>query len=223
MYLTNRYGGDASARASARKLAYDSDAFVKAAQLYQKWIKKGYFGATPLGEAYGDAQQLMATGKAAMHVTGSWMCAQYANPEFTDQTIGFYAFPALKSGGIGKAVDIMGMTDIGFVATKVAASKKDAAVKFLKYAMSPEACQAEPGRICSVPGVKAKTALSNQAAAVFGTAKTVTFWWDQDLPPAVTSPLNDAIQNFFLPNADVKKSLSSFEALCVENMGAIKK
>jgi ABC-type glycerol-3-phosphate transport system substrate-binding protein len=223
MYLTNRFGGDASARASARKLAYDSDAFVKAALLYQKWIKKGYFGATPLGEAYGDAQQLMATGKAAMHVTGSWMCAQYANPEFTDQTIGFYAFPALKSGGVGSASDIMGMTDIGFAATKVAASKKDAVVKFLKYAMSPEACQAEPGRICSVPGVKAKTALSNQAAAVFATAKTVTFWWDQDLPPAVTSPLNDAIQNFFLPNADVKKSLSSFEALCVENMGAVKK
>jgi ABC-type glycerol-3-phosphate transport system substrate-binding protein len=226
MYLTNRFGGDASARASAqpvRKLAYNSDAFVKAAQLYQKWIKAGYFGATPLGEGYGDAQQLMATGKAAMHITGSWMCAQYSNKEFTDQTLGFYAFPALKSGGVGKATDIMGMTDIGFAATKSSASKKDAVVKFLTYAMSPEACAAEPGRICSVPGVKAKSALTGQAAAVFATAKTVTFWWDQDLPPSVTSPLNDTIQTFFLPDTDVKKSLSSFEALCVENMGAVKK
>jgi len=223
MYLTNRFGGDASARAAARKLPYDSDAFVKAAQLYQNWIKKGYFGKTPLGEAYGDAQQLMATGKAAMHITGSWMCAQYSNPEFTDQTLGFYAFPGLKSGGVGTAADIMGMTDIGFVATKAAASKKDAVVKFLTYAMSVEACQAEPGRICSVPGVKAKSNLTAQAAAVFATAKTVTFWWDQDLPPAVTSPLNDAIQTFFLPGTDVKKSLSDFEALCVENMGKIHK
>jgi len=223
MYLTNRYGGDASAKASARKLAYDSDAFVKAAQLYQKWIKAGYFGDTPLGEGYGDAQQLMATGAAAMHVTGSWMCAQYSNAEFTDQRLGFYAFPALKSGGVGKATDIMGMTDIGFAATKVAAAKKDAVVKFLKYAMSPEACAAEPGRICSVPGVKAKTALTTQAAAVFATAKTVTFWWDQDLPPSVTSPLNDTIQTFFLPDSDVRKELSKFEALCVENMGAVKK
>jgi raffinose/stachyose/melibiose transport system substrate-binding protein len=223
MYLTNRYGGDASAQASTRKLAYDSPAFVKAAQLYQKWFKAGYFGATPLGEAYGDAQQLMATGQAAMHVTGSWMCAQYSNAEFTDQKLGFYAFPALKSGGVGKATDIMGMTDIGFAATKTAASKKDAVVKFLKYAMSPEACAAEPGRICSVPGVKAKSALTSQAAAVFATAKTVTFWWDQDLPPAVTSPLNDTIQTFFLADTDVKKSLSSFEALATENMGAVKK
>ncbi|MEN6296387.1 MAG: hypothetical protein ABFC92_00390, partial [Rectinema sp.] len=62
-----------------------------------------------------------------------------------------------------------------------------------------------------------------QAAAVFATAKTVTFWWDQDLPPSVTSPLNDMLQTFFLPGADVKKSLSSFEALCVENIGPVKK
>jgi len=223
MYLTNRYGGDASAKAAARKRAYNADAFVKAGQLYQAWIKKGYFGATPLGEGYGDAQQLMATGQAAMHITGSWMCAQYANAEFTDQTIGFYAFPALKSGGVGKATDIMGMTDIGFAVTKVAASKKDAVVKFMKYAMSVEACQFEPGRICSVPGVKAKSSLTAQASAVFATAKTVTFWWDQDLPPSVTTPLNETIQKFFLADTDVKKALDSYEALCVENMGAVKK
>lgn len=223
MYLTNRYGGDASAKAFARKLSYDSEAFVKAAELYQSWIKKGYFGATPLGEAYGDAQQLMATGKAAMHITGSWMCAQYANPEFTDQTFGFYAFPTFKTGAVGTDKDIMGMTDIGFAATKAAASKKDAVIKFMKYAMSVEACQAEPGRICSVPGVKAKNHLTSQASAVFATAKTVTFWWDQDLPPSVTSPLNDTIQKFFLPETDVKKALSSFEALCVENIGPVKK
>ncbi len=222
MYLTNRYGGDASARAAARKLAYDSPAFVKAAELYQSWIKKGYFGATPLGEGYGDAQQLMATGRAAMHVTGSWMCAQYANPDFTDQKIGFYAFPALARGGVGTVGDVMGMTDIGFAATKAAASKKDAVVKFLTYAMSPEACSAEPGRICSVPGVKARNPITAQAAAVFAQAKTVTFWWDQDLPPSVTSPLTDTIQKFFLPDTDVRKDLASFEALCVQNIGPVK-
>jgi len=223
MYLTNRFGGDASAKASQRKLAYDSDAFVKAAQLYQKWIKAGYFGATPLGEAYGDAQNLMATGQAAMHVTGSWMCAQYANSEFTDQTIRFFGFPGLAKGGVGKDSDVMGMTDIGFAATKAAASKKDAAVKFLSYAMSPEACAFEPGRICSVPGVVAKNPITAQASSVFAKAKSVTFWWDQDLPPAVTSPLNDTIQKFFLGDADVKKALTDYEALVIEAMGKVKK
>jgi len=221
MYLTDRYGGDIFTQAAARKARFDSDAFVKAAQHYQGWVKKGYFGDKPLGEKYGDAQQLMATGKAAMHITGSWMCAQYSNKDFTDQTLGFYPFPAL-SGGKGPVTDIMGMTDIGFAATNVAAAKRAAVVKFMKYAMSPDAAAAEPGRVSAVPGVKAPSALTTQASAVFNTAKMVQFWWDQNLPPAVTTPLNDTIQTFFLPDTDVKASLTKFENLATTNMGAVK-
>ena len=157
MYLVNRFGGmEAFDNAQARKARFDSEPMVKAAQLYQEWAKRGYFGPTPLGEAYGDAQQLMATGKAAMHVTGSWMCAQYGDPSFTDQKIGFYPFPVLE-GGKGKATDVMGMTDIGFAATRMAAENKDAVVRFMKYAMSVEACSAELGRICSVPESRPRT------------------------------------------------------------------
>ena len=221
MYLTDRFGGDIFSQAAARKARFDNDAFVKAAQLYQRWVKKGYFGDKPLGEKYGDAQQLMATGKAAMHITGSWMCAQYSSKDFTDQQIGFYAFPAMK-GGKGPVTDIMGMTDIGFAATKVAASRKDAVVRFMKYAMSGDAAAAEPGRVSSVPGVKAPSALTTMASNVFGTAKLVQFWWDQNLPPAVTTPLNDTIQTFFLPDTDVKASLTKFENLATQNMGAVK-
>jgi ABC-type glycerol-3-phosphate transport system substrate-binding protein len=163
----------------------------------------------------------MATGKAGMHVTGSWMCAQYSDKGFTDQKLGFYAFPELK-GGKGKVTDVMGQTDIGFAVTRVAAKKKDAVVRFLKYAMSVEACSAEPGRICSVPGVKAPSRLTEMASAVFGKAEAVQFWWDQDLPPMVTSPLNDTLQQFLLPDADVKKLLTNYEMLVEENMGPAK-
>ena len=221
MYLTNRYGGDIFSQAAARKARFDSDAFVKAAQLYQGWVKKGYFGDKPLGEKYGDAQQLMATGKAAMHITGSWMCAQYSSKDFTDQTLGFYAFPELK-GGTGKVTDVMGMTDIGFAATKAGETKKAAIVRFMKYAMSPDAAAAEPGRISAVPGVKAPSPLTTMASAVFSKAKMVQFWWDQNLPPSVTTPLNDTIQTFFLADTDVKASLTKFENLATQNMGAVK-
>jgi ABC-type glycerol-3-phosphate transport system substrate-binding protein len=221
MYLTDRFGGDIFSQAAARKAKFDSDAFVKAAQQYQAWVKKGYFGDKPLGEKYGDAQQLMATGKAAMHITGSWMAAQYSSKDFTDQQIGFYAFPAMK-GGKGPVTDIMGMTDIGFAATKAAAPKKDAVVRFMKYAMSGDAAAAEPGRVSSVPGVKAPSQLTTMASNVFSTAKLVQFWWDQNLPPAVTTPLNDTIQTFFIPDTDVKASLTKFEALATTNMGAVK-
>ncbi|HEX3048722.1 MAG TPA: extracellular solute-binding protein [Bacillota bacterium] len=223
MYFVDRFGGiSAFGNAQSRKGSFDAEAFVKAAQKYQEWIKKGYFGEKPLGEAYGDAQQLMATGKAAMHVTGSWMCAQYADPGFTDQSIGFAAFPEM-AGGKGKISDMMGMTDIGFAATKVAASKKAAVVKFMKYAMSVEAASAEKGRICSVPGVKAPTRLTEMAAGVFGKAQAVQFWWDQDLPPALGGPLNDTIGMFFLPDTDVAKALADFEKKVVDGMGPVKK
>lgn len=219
MYLTDRYGGvDAFDNAQARKGRFDEAAFVNAARKYQDWVKKGYFGATPLGEAYGDAQQLMATGKAAMHITGSWMCAQYSDPTFTDQKLGFYAFPLLE-GGKGKATDIMGQTDIGFAATRVAAEKKDAVVRFMEYSMSVEACSAEPGRICSVPGVPAPSRLTEMASAVFGKAEVVQFWWDQDLPPMVTGPLNDTLQSFLLSDTDVQQALTQFEELVEENLG----
>jgi hypothetical protein len=46
----------------------------------------------------------------------------------------------------------------------------------------------------------------------------VQFWWDQDLLPAVTSPLNDTIQAFFLPDTNVKASMATFEKLVVESM-----
>lgn len=222
MYLVNRVGGNAFGNAQGRSLGFDSDAFVKAAQIYQKWVAKGYFGSKPLGESYDDSQQQMATGKAAMQVTGSWMCANFANKEFTDQTIGFYAFPVLE-GGVGKATDCMGMTDIGFIATAKAKDKKEAVVRFFKYAMSVEVCSAEPGRICSVPGVKAPSALTGMASTVFTRAESVQFWWDQDLPPTVTSPLNDTIQTFFIPGTDVKQELVKFEKLMVENVGPVKK
>lgn len=223
MYLTDRYGGiNAFADAQTRKARFDSEPFVKAAQKYQEWVKKGYFGATPLGEGDGDSDNLMCTGKAGMRVTGSWKCSQYSSADFTDQSIGFYAFPELK-GGKGKISDIMGMTDIGFAATRAAKDKKDAVVRFMKYAMSVEACSYEPGRICSVPGVKPPSRLTEMASAVFGKAEAVQFWWDQDLPPMVTGPLNDTIQKFFLPDTDVKKALTQFEELVEENLGPAKK
>lgn len=221
MYLTNRYGGDIFLDAQARKTGFNNEAFVKAAAKMQEWVEKGYFGNAPLGEGYSDAQTLIGTGKAAMQITGSWMCAQFSSAEFTDQKIGFYAFPTV-SGGIGSATDIMGMTDIGFTASKHASAKKEAIVAFMKYAMSVEVCSAEPGRICSVPGVEAPSLLTEKAVDVFGKATSVQFWWDQDLPPTVTSPLNDTIQTFFLLNTDVAESLNEFEKLVIENVGPVK-
>jgi raffinose/stachyose/melibiose transport system substrate-binding protein len=222
MYLVNRYGGDIFTEAAARKVRFDADPFVKAGLKLQEWAKKGYLGSKPLGESYADAQLLMESGKATMHLTGSWLCTDYSSAKKTTQTLGFYAFPALP-GGKGQITDAMGMTDTGFVATKFGASKRAAIVKFLKYTMTVQACSADPGRVCSVAGVKAPTKLTAMASGVFTKAKNVQFWWDQNLPPAITTPINETIQSFLLSDTNVKSELSKFEDLAAENMGPVKK
>ncbi len=223
MYLVNRYGGDIFTQSAVnRKVRFDSEPFILAGQKIQEWSKKGYFGDKPLAEGYGDAQLLMSTGKAGMQVSGSWLCGLYSDKKQSDQTIGFYSFPIIKDGK-GSIDDVMGMTDIGFAATKTAAKKKDAIVRFLKYAMSVEAGAAETGRVSSVPGVKAATPLTGMASGVFSKAKSIQFWWDQDLPPTITGPVNDTIQSFLLPDTDIKKALAKYEDLLVENVGPIKK
>lgn len=223
MYLVNRYGGDVFTDAAARRVRFDSEPFVKAAQKYQEWAKKGYFGDKPLSEAYADAQLLMNTGKAGMQLSGSWLCGMYSDPKQTDQTIGAYAFPVLK-GGKGLASDAMGMVDIGYVATKKGASKKEAIVRFLKYAMSVEAGGYEVGRVSTVPGVKPPTRLTGMFSTnILAKAEKIQFWWDQNLPATVSSPVNTTIQTFLQPETDVKKALTKFESLVEENMGPVKK
>lgn len=223
MYLVNRYGGNIFDDAVNRKIRFDSEPFVQAGLKIQEWAKKGYFGNKPLSEGYADAQLLMCTGKAGMQISGSWLCGLYSDKKQTDQTIGFYQVPVIK-GGKGSVGDVMGMTDVGFVATKMAEKKRAAVVKFMKYAMSVKACEAENGRVCSVPGVKPPTRLTGMASNnVLANAKTMQFWWDQDLPSAVSTPVNITIQNFLLANTDVKRELGKFEDLVVDNMGPIKK
>jgi raffinose/stachyose/melibiose transport system substrate-binding protein len=223
MYLVNRYGGNIFQSAVTRKARFDAEPFVQAGLKIQDWAKKGYFGNKPLSEGYADAQLLMSTGKAGMQISGSWLCGLYSDKTQTDQTIGFYQVPVIP-GGKGQATDVMGMTDVGFVATKIAAKKKDAVVKFMKYAMSVEACEAETGRVASVPGVKPPTRLTGMASGnVMVKAKTMQFWWDQDLPPAICTPVNTTIQSFLLSETDVKKALSKYEDLAEENIGPVKK
>jgi raffinose/stachyose/melibiose transport system substrate-binding protein len=223
MYLVNRYGGNIFDQAVARKVRFDAEPFVKAGSTIQEWAKRGYFGTKPLSEGYADAQLLMCTGKAGMQISGTWLCGLYSDKKQSDQTIGFYPMPVL-SGGKGLVSDVMGMTDVGFVATKVAAKKKSAVVKFLKYVMSVKACEAETGRVCSVPGVKPPTRLTGMASTnVLSKAKNMQFWWDQSLPSAVSTPVNTTIQSFLLQETNVRRALAKFEELVAENMGAVKK
>jgi hypothetical protein len=69
-----------------------------------------------------------------------------------------------------------------------------------------------------MPGVVAKSNLSRMATAVFAQSKTVQYWWDQNLPAAITTPMNETIQTFFLPETNVKASLAKYQELAAANI-----
>ncbi len=221
MYLVNRFGGNAFADAVARKVAFDSEPFIQAGMKMQEWAKKGYYGGKPLAEDYGSSQLLMATGKAGMQLTGTWMCGMYSDPKQATKAIGAYPYPVL-SGGKGLVTDLMGMTDVGFIATKKGEAKKAAIVKFLKFAMTVDVLKAETGRVATVPGVPAPTRLTGMSSEIMSKATSVQFWWDQDLPQTMTGPVNDMVQSFLLPGTDVKAACAKYEKLAQENLGALK-
>jgi raffinose/stachyose/melibiose transport system substrate-binding protein len=217
MYLVNRFGGDIFSQAVAGNAKFTDEAFLKAGLKMQEWAKKGYFGNKPLSEAYGNSQTLMATGKAGMQLTGTWMCGMYSDPKQATATIGAYAYP-IVTGGMGTANDLMGMTDVGFIATKKAEAKKAAIVKFMQYAMTVDALKAETGRVATVPGVPAPTKLTGMATDIMSKAKSVQFWWDQNLPQTMTGPVNDMVQSFMSAGTDVKAALDKYQKLADENL-----
>ena len=103
--------------------------------------------------------------------------------------------------------------------TRVAADKKDAVVRFLQYAMNPDVVSADPGRISSVPGVRAPSRLTEMAVGGVCSSRGRAVLVGSRPAAQVTTPLNDTIQKFFLPGADVKQALTEFELLVEENMG----
>jgi hypothetical protein len=88
--------------------------------------------------------------------------------------------------------------------------------------MSVEAAEKEAGRVASIPGVNPPNRLTGMASDVFTQAETIQFWWDQNLPPALTTPVNLAIQSFLMLDTDVKAELARYEFLVEDELGSVK-
>jgi raffinose/stachyose/melibiose transport system substrate-binding protein len=215
-YLVLEADGNAFERAvKKRTLRFDAEPFVRAALRLQGWSKNGWFGPKPQAENYAAAIDLMSTGKAVLQVTGSWLTRSYASPAMTEQTMGFYPFPAARS--------VVGGTEVGFAAAASAAPKKEAIVRFFRYAMSSMACEADQvRRTCAVKGVKAPDRLTGMTDDVLGRAERIVFFPDQEMPAALVEPFFDLLKSLLNPAVDVKKQLSRFEESYALEAGPVK-
>jgi raffinose/stachyose/melibiose transport system substrate-binding protein len=201
-YLATRTCGQEKFEAAmARTGSFADPCFVEAGTKLQELLalvpfQEGYLGAT-----HDEMQATFGNAKAAMELSGQWAPsvskANSATQEGIGEDLGLFNFPAVE-GGAGDVSDVVGGGN-GFAIGKNASPE---AVDFVKYLTSVEnqtIIAAEGQGIPVVKGSEAGLTDPNMVMVQqsFATAKYFQLYYDQFLPPATGSVLNDAVQGLF--------------------------
>jgi raffinose/stachyose/melibiose transport system substrate-binding protein len=222
-YLATRIGGQAGFDAAASRSGSFTDApFVEAGEKIVELVDLDAFQDGFLASTWGDEGTLMGNGEAAMDLMGQWAPGSFkensASGEGLEGIAGWFKFPTVE-GGAGDPNDALGGGN-GFVVGKDA---PDAAVDFLKFISSVDSQKAQAEIGMSVPVVKgAEDALTDpllklvqQGAA---DAKYFQLYYDQYLPPAMGSVVNDAVQAIFAGTMTPQEAAQMVEDSAVENL-----
>jgi len=201
-YLVTRLGGKANFEGALLRTGSFTDApFVDAGKKLQELIALEPFQDGFLGATYGDEATAMGNGKAAMELMGQWAPGvekdNSPDKKGIGDKLGWFPFPMVE-GGKGDPNDAVGGGN-GFAIGKNASPE---AIDFVKYLTRAES-QVECAKISMcVPVVKGgeagltdpllKTVQESAAAA-----KYFQLYYDQALPPAMGSVINDSVQGLF--------------------------
>jgi raffinose/stachyose/melibiose transport system substrate-binding protein len=216
-YLAVRIGGKAAFDAAySREGSFTDAPFIEAGKKLQELValepfQKGFLAAT-----WGvDEPTLMGNGEAAMDLMGQWAPAAFADNSIDKlglgEKAGWFSFPAVE-GGAGDPADALGGGN-GFVVGKNAPPE---AVDFLKYISSLDSQKAQAEINLSLPVVKgAEIGVSDPllklVQAGTNAAKYFQLYYDQAMPPAVGSVVNDSVQGLFAGTLTPEKAAQAIE------------
>ncbi|MCB9099914.1 MAG: extracellular solute-binding protein [Anaerolineales bacterium] len=199
VYLAIRMGGEEAFNAAASgEGSFADEPFVQAGEKLQELIALDPFPAGYLGLTYNDQARLMGNGEAAMELMGQWAPGvekdESTSKEGIGDKLGWFPFPMVE-GGKGDPADALGGGG-GYI---VGRDAPDEAIEFLKY-LSTKEIQCETTWV--LPVVKGteecitdplmKIVAENAAKAPY-----MQLYYDQALPPAVGSVVNDSVQGLF--------------------------
>jgi len=201
-YFVTRLGGKANFQgALLRTGSFTDQPFVDAGTMLQDLVKMDPFQKGYLGATYGDEATAMGNGKAAMELMGQWAPA-VEKDNSTDKKgigddLGWFPFPMIE-GGKGDPNDAVGGGN-GFAVGKNATPEAIDFVKFLTSKNAQIAC-AKAG-FC-IPVVKGgeegmTDPLMITVQKALAQAKYFQLYYDQALPPAMGSVINDSVQGLF--------------------------
>jgi raffinose/stachyose/melibiose transport system substrate-binding protein len=202
-YLAVRIGGQPAFNAAvSREGAFTDPAFIQAGEALQELVAKEPFQDGFLAAAFErDESAIMGNGQAAIQLMGQWaptvQAANSTSGQGIGDDLGWFPFPVIE-GGAGDPADALGGGN-GFV---VGVNAPPEAVDFLKFLSSVDAQtrQAEIGM--SVPVVKgAEAGLTDPLLQIVqqnaASAPYFQLYYDQYMPPAVGSVINDSVQGLF--------------------------
>jgi len=198
-YLITRICGQAGFEAAAitRTGSFTDPCIIEASTKLQELAALEPFQEGFLAATYGDEATAMGNGKAAMELMGQWAPSVQKDNSETKEGIGddlaWFGFPMVE-GGAGDASDGYG----GGNGYAVGKNAPDAAIDFLKYLSAAEQAtrMAEIG--IALPVVKGASGVTDPylltIQAKTGEAKYFQLYYDQALPPALGSIVNDNVQ-----------------------------
>lgn len=184
--------------------SFTDPCFVEAGKKLQELIALKPFQEGFLGASHDEMQATFGNGKAAMELSGQWApSVEAANS--ADQkgvaNLGLFGFPSVE-GGAGDPSDVVGGGN-GFAIGKNASPE---AVDFAKYLTSKDnqIVLAKDG--VNIPVVKgAEVGVTDpnmiEVQKSFASAKYFQLYYDQFLPPATGSVLNDSLQGLYAGTA----------------------
>jgi len=226
VYLAIRNGGKAAFDAAyTRQGSFADPPFVKAGEDLQQLIALEPFQADFLAATYPDSDVLFATGKTAMQMMGHWepnmASSETEDAEAFRANLGFFPFPAVD-GGAGDPSDVLGGGD-GFA---VGINAPDAAVDFVRYLTSPEVQKDWAAKGWAVPPAvtSASEAVTDEnikpMMELLAKAKYFQLYYDQFLPPAVGSVVNDEVQGLFAGSQTPQGVADAIEAAFAAESGS---
>jgi len=229
MYLVDRIAGPEVFARAANRLeggTFEDPAFIQAGQMIQDLVNAGGFveGFNGLDYDTGQGRMPLYAGQAAMELMGSWEIStfQAENPDFYENNLDFFAFPAVE-GGVGDPSNVVGTVGDNYYHISSACEYPDEAFELLTYVIDDEsvAQRVAAGRIPPVKGVAEmlEDPILQRVMAMVEDAASVQLWYDQYLPPELGEVHKDTMQALFGLEITPEEAAAQQEAAVAEYFG----
>ncbi|MBE1485451.1 ABC transporter substrate-binding protein [Plantactinospora soyae] len=210
MYLAERIGGPGTTAdiVEGRPGAWSKPAVAQALLAAQDLAERGAFGDdfSSLGYDDGGAPRLLATGRAAMQLMGTWeyptQLAQ--NPDFVlGGRLGWVPFPSM-AGGAGNPADLVGIPAQYFSVT-AASRHRETAIEFVRDVTADAYLDdlVTDGEVPPVTDAADRLRSTDHAGfavsvhELVARAPSYSLAWDQALEPGTATRLNANLQRLF--------------------------